>query len=80
MTAPSRRAARTRLGVGAALGFLIGVVTGTLWSWDASGVVLLAALCAGLGYYVMLWSVILQSTAAARRIVDGEPLNVPVGL
>jgi len=77
---PSRRAVRIRTGVGAALGLVVGVVTGAVWSWDATGLALLAFLCAGAGYYAMLWTVLLQVSAASRRVAEDEPRNVPVGL
>jgi len=81
MTAPTRIAARTRLGVGAALGLVVGVVAGLGWSWNADGIALLALVSAVLGYYVMLWTGIVQTTAALRRPVEYDDLrNVPLGL
>lgn len=81
MAAPSRRAARIRLALGGALGFAVGVVAGTVWAWDVDAVALLALLAAGIGYYLALWTVIVQATAAVRRPVEDDDLrNVPVGL
>ena len=74
MTAATTRA---RLAIGAALGLVVGVLTGVLWSWDADGTVLLALLTAGVGYYLALWTVIVQT---ARALEDEGLRNVPVGL
>jgi hypothetical protein len=74
MTIPS---ARARLAIGAALGLVVGVLTGVLSSWDAGGTVLLALLAAGVGYYLALWTVIVQT---ARALEDERLRNVPVGL
>ena len=74
MTIPATRA---RLATGAALGLLVGVLTGVLWSWDADGTVLLALLGAGVGYYLALWTVIVRT---ARALEDERLRNVPVGL
>jgi hypothetical protein len=74
MTASSTRA---RLATGAALGVVVGVLTGVVWSWDADGTALLALLAAGIGYYLALWTVIVQT---ARALEDERLRNVPVGL
>ncbi|NYJ04002.1 hypothetical protein [Petropleomorpha daqingensis] len=74
MTIPS---ARARLAISAALGLVVGVVTGLLWSWDADSTVLLALLTAGVGYYLALWTVIVRT---ARVLEDERLRNVPVGL
>ena len=81
MTGPSRRATRTRIGVGTALGLLAGLLLGTLWGWESDGVAVLALICAANGSYVALWSSVVQ-TAAAHRVPedDDELRNVPVGL
>ncbi|MGY1601761.1 hypothetical protein [Geodermatophilus sp. SYSU D00815] len=80
MAAPSRRAARARTAVGAVLGLVVGVVTGVQQAWDAEGRALFVFLSAFTGYYLALWTVILQTAAASRRVPDDEPRNVPVGL
>jgi hypothetical protein len=74
MTIPSTRA---RLATGAALGLVVGVLTGVLWSWGADGTALLALLSAGTGYYLALWTVIVRT---ARALEDERLRNVPVGL
>jgi hypothetical protein len=74
MTIPSTRA---RLATGAALGLVVGVLTGVLWSWDADGILLLALLSGGTGYYLALWTGIVRT---ARALADERLRNVPVGL
>jgi uncharacterized membrane protein len=74
MTASSTRG---RLATSAALGAVVGVLTGVFWSWDATGTVLLAVLAAGVGYYLALWTVIART---ARALEDERLRNVPIGL
>ena len=71
------RSFRARLVAGAALGVVVAVLTGVLWSWDADGTVLLALLAAGTGYYLALWTVIVRT---ARALEDDHLRNIPVGL
>ena len=73
----SSQSTHTRLALGAALGVVVAVLTGVLWSWDADGIALLALLSAGTGYYLALWTVIVRT---ARALEDERLRNVPVGL
>jgi hypothetical protein len=73
----SSQSTRARLALGAALGVVVAVLSGVLWSWDPDGTVLLALLGAGVGYYLALWTVIVRT---ARAPEDERLRNVPVGL
>ena len=82
MAVPSRTATRARVTVGAVLGLIVGAVTAYFWSWDLSGSAVLVLVCAGVGYYAMLWTVIMQTSLAAERSrkEDERSRNQPVGL
>ena len=82
MAVPSRTATKARVTAGAVLGLVVGVVTAYFWNWDLSGSAVLVLVCAGVGYYAMLWTVIMQTALAAEkaREEDEHLRNVPVGL